>query len=379
MKDKYMTITRTANRPITFSGQTAAYNKGNKEQSRIIIGNSNVPKQFTNDIIEYEQADPTGNPIIYTNDANAIHCVLQDIGKNWSAGIPVGTSIKALAYAGNGIVIAGDGTTGDIYRSTDFGLTWNTIVPTVGNSIQLALTYADNNGVVISGDANTGDIYRSTDFGLTWNTIVPKVGSSIFALTYADNNGDVIAGDFNTGNIYRSIDFGLHWSTIPPIGGDIDSLTYTANGIVIAGSDGNIFRSIDFGSTWGMAIPVGPGDNSLFALTYADNNGVVIAGDGAGSHPQKIYRSTNFGSTWNTVFQVETFITALTYAGNGIVIGGDLNTGDIYRSTDFGLTWNTITPVGSGIWALTNTGNGIVIAGDNNGNIYRSVPTIVCH
>ena len=67
-----MTIKRTANRPITFSGQMAAYDKGNKESSKIIIGNSNVPKQFTNDIVEYVQADPTGNPIIYTNDANVV-------------------------------------------------------------------------------------------------------------------------------------------------------------------------------------------------------------------------------------------------------------------------------------------------------------------
>ena len=200
-----MTIKRTANQPITFSGQMAAYDKGNKEQSRIIIGNSTVPKQFTNDIIEYVLANP-GNPIIYTNDANVVmeeHCVLQDIGKNWSTISPkVGSQIYVSTYTSNGIVIAGDGSIGNIYRSTDFGLTWSTGISVTGSSTIFALTYAGN-GIVIAGDGNNGNIYRSTDFGLTWSTAIP-VGSRIFTLTYA-GNGIIIAGDFDNGNIYRSV------------------------------------------------------------------------------------------------------------------------------------------------------------------------------
>lgn len=42
---------------------------------------------------------------------------------------------------------------------------------------------------------------------------------------------------------------------------------------------------------------------------------------------------------------VGTYISALTYAGNGTVIAGDFGNGNIYRSTDYGLDWSTITPI----------------------------------
>ncbi len=249
----------------------------------------------------------------------------QDIGKSWSAGIPVG-DIYSLTYAGNGIVIAGGdvpGPNGKIYRSTDYGATWSVVI-TVGTTIQ-SLTYAGN-GIVIAGDSS-GNIYRSTDYGLTWSTTIPKPGSAISSLVYAGKNGTIIAGDTNNG-IYRSTDYGLIWGAAIPVG-NIQSLTYAGNGIVIAGDAyiGNIYRSTDYGINWTTSTPI-PVGTSIYALTYA-GNGIVIAGDGATGN---IYRSTDYGLTWSAAILVGASFLALAYVGNGIIIAGDQKTGDIYRS-----------------------------------------------
>lgn len=51
-----------------------------------------------------------------------------NIGTRWSAGIPAGGlagNILPSIYLGNGIVIAGGAADGMVYRSTDYGLTWD--------------------------------------------------------------------------------------------------------------------------------------------------------------------------------------------------------------------------------------------------------------
>ena len=300
----------------------------------------------------------------------SVNGTFQNIGLNWSAGIPVGVGILALTYAGNGTVIAGDYSNGNIYRSTDYGQTWGAGI-SVGSSIG-GLTYTGN-GVIIAADSNNGNIYRSTDYGQTWSAGIP-VGSAIFELTYAEN-GTVIAADSNNGNIYRSTDYGQTWSAGIPVGSVYYASTYAGNGTVIAGdyANGNIYRSTDYGQTWSAGIPVG---SSIGVITYA-GNGIVFAAD---SNNGNIYRSTDYGQTWSAGIPVGSVIFALTYAGNGIVIAGEDSDGDIYRSTDYGQTWSADILVGSGIDGIIYIGNGIVIAGDyKNGNIYRSDPTYTTH
>lgn len=61
-----MTVQRTANQPIAFSGQLVAYDTGvaNISQSSIIVGQTNVPTGFSQGIVQYTPS--TGNPVVYT-------------------------------------------------------------------------------------------------------------------------------------------------------------------------------------------------------------------------------------------------------------------------------------------------------------------------
>ena len=93
---------------------------------------------------------------------------------------------------------------------------------------------------MVSGTGD-GDVYRSTDFGLTFTKI--EMGSDlefIFALVYC-GNGIVLAGSgtgTGDGDVYRSTDFGLTFTKIE-MGSDLEfifALVYCGNGIVLAGS-----------------------------------------------------------------------------------------------------------------------------------------------
>jgi len=320
-----------------------------------------------------------------------------DIGVNWTQ-IEMGAALEAissLVYCGNGIVLAGsgnDGGDGDIYRSTDFGLTWTKIEMGFLEAIS-SLVYCGN-GIVLAGSAyatGRGDVYRSTDFGLTWTKI--EMGASlesISSLVYC-GNGIVLAGSgFNAGDgdIYRSTDFGLTWTQIE-MGASLEyilSSVYCGNGIVLAGSgqnagDGDIYRSTDFGLTW-TQIEMGAALEYIFSLIYC-GNGIVLAGSGNTTGDGDIYRSTDFGLTWTKIEMGASLesIFSLVYCGNGIVLAGSGNgtgRGDIYKSTDFGLTWTQI-EMGSSleyISSLVYCGNGIVLAGSGSGtgdgDIYRS-------
>ena len=113
-----------------------------------------------------------GGPIvgqIKTSDGVTSEGLSEEIGKNWTK-VEMGSSLEyiiSLVYCGNGIVLAGSGSSagdGDIYRSVDYGQTFTKIE--MGSSLEAirALVYCGN-GIVLAGAGNSaddGDIYRST-------------------------------------------------------------------------------------------------------------------------------------------------------------------------------------------------------------------------
>jgi Secretion system C-terminal sorting domain len=172
----------------------------------------------------------------------------------------------------NGIMFFGNSTASwfGIYRSSDFGFTWERLQPWF--AVQ-SLAYL-NDGNVLAGcyDINSGqsDIYKSTDNGDTWENTNTFNGSDYtFSDFELDTNNDLYLalGGSEERGVYLSINDGISWSNIGLSNvGQVLCLAIDSSGYVYAGtSNDGIFRSP------GRTVPV-----ELISFIGKAENGHVI-------------------------------------------------------------------------------------------------------
>lgn len=144
----------------------------------------------------------------YCGDGILIVCTTQgqyrkstDYGETWGDLTQLGYAgmqLDSIAYCGNGIVIVGQEELGYIYRSTDYGDSFVNI-QSIGKDVY-ALAYLGN-GVLIAGEKN-GHIYRSTDYGKIWTDI--KTLSSGALSRFVNLGNGIVIGGTTDHHIYRS-------------------------------------------------------------------------------------------------------------------------------------------------------------------------------
>jgi hypothetical protein len=328
----------------------------------------------------------------------------EDIGENWeeidTSFLSSSAGAWTTTYCGDGIVILGE-EKGDLYRSTDYGLTWIKVHNATSLDGVFEIVYCGN-GIVIAGvgnGADDGDVLRSTDYGVTWTQI--SLGSAyevVYSLEYC-GNGIVLAGmgsGSGDSDVYRSTDYGATWSFADSLEflEAVHALKYCGNGIVIAGvrddtpsnsNNGDIYRSTDYGANFRKVELNDTTIESIDSLEYC-GGGIVLAGSGGNSSDADIWRSTDYGRTWTqinpTYFDSNgSVFGGLRHCGNGIVLAGlwDLtnNISRIYKSTDYGVTWTLVqTITNSDSVEIEYCGNGIVLAASaaniGKGELYRS-------
>jgi photosystem II stability/assembly factor-like uncharacterized protein len=238
---------------------------------------------------------------------------------------------------------------GGVWKSDDYGRTWNPIFD--GQPTQsigaIAVAPSDSNIVYVASgeglhrpDLSTGDgIYRSTDAGKSWRHLGLHDGQQIPALAVDPKDPNrlfaaVLGHPYGPNperGIYRSEDGGQSWKQVlskgPNVGGSdvlIDpsnpSVVYAAlwestlgpweDGNNYEGTHGGLFKSTDGGDTW-HPLTKGLPDNL-----------VQIQVDLAASDPKRLYASVS------------------TTHADGYASGSGLG---IYRSDDAGETWTKAT------------------------------------
>jgi photosystem II stability/assembly factor-like uncharacterized protein len=298
----------------------------------------------------------------------------------------LGSANYVLSFAdlGSGIVLAGTAgnlsTDGEIYRSTDYGLTWELVLSET-ISFQVFALLNLGSGIVLAGDYGAGAggrggrIYRSTNYGATW-TVTYTLPSTLYGFLCLVNldNGIVLAGTKN-GRIYRSTDYGLDFSTYTQLTETwIWTFADLGGGVVLAGveANANIYRSTDYGQTWVLVQQLGT-ETKVLSLIYL-GNGIVLAGTAGGG---KVFRSTDSGLTWSLIGQLDAELSVFHFDtfGYGFIIAETFDNAKLFQSTDAGLTWTLITNLGTetDIRAAIALTNGTFIAGTGpNGQIWRS-------
>ncbi|PYJ42023.1 MAG: glycoside hydrolase [Verrucomicrobia bacterium] len=226
---------------------------------------------------------------------------------------------------------------GGVFKSTDYGRTWQPIFdnqPT--GSIGAIAVSVSNPSVVYVGsgeglhrpDLSVGDgVYKSTDAGKTWTHLELRDGQQIAQLAVDPKNPDRIFvavaghpyGPNQERGIYRSLDGGKTFEKVlsrdENVGASdvqIDpsnpAIVYGAlwesregpweNG-VFNGDNGGIFKSADGGKTWRQLTKGLPANTVQANISIAPSSPKTLFAAVRTKTIAKLYRSEDGGETWN--------------------------------------------------------------------------------
>lgn len=224
----------------------------------------------------------------------------------------------------NYVVVGGYG---GVYITTDGGTTWTTATGWSSNETAYKLAYdATNNllyaaaGIQELGVDKTGDVYVSSDKGLSWialeipdSAAVQSIAIAPDGTVYAGTGIIGIQGDGATGIYKYSNSTWEQLASSPTM--EIASLVIDptdANIIYAAaaefnsgtGSTAGLYQSIDAGETWARL--TNGLDNVYRVRTVgiqAGTNTVYVAGTATdGTEAGVIYKSTDQGASWNLLY-----------------------------------------------------------------------------
>jgi len=268
----------------------------------------------------------------------------------WSALGPgnIGGRVRSIVIdpANSSIILAGS-VAGGIWKTTNGGVSWSPktdgadVMPISSMVIDPA-----NNNVVYAGTGEGwsnvdavygGGVYKSTDFGDTWNLLSSTTGTSSFGDVMkiaADPTGNVYAatkdikfsygvGHYTTsGGLFKSTNGGTSWTEISSANiatnyfNPTDVLPISSTTILYAvnvnGSNlGGIYRTTDGGTNWTLITSGLPTSNYRRIAFAQDPNSA------------------------NTVFAV--------FESTDLSTGGDAGLKGIYKTTDAGASWIQLT------------------------------------
>ncbi|HET9136987.1 MAG TPA: YCF48-related protein [Candidatus Kapabacteria bacterium] len=238
----------------------------------------------------------------------------------------------------NGIAV---GTAGTVLITSDGGTHWNTVSSTtIRDSNLYCVTFADSNTAYACGE--WGKIYKSTDFGNTWNIQHTPTTHDLHSISFINADTGWATGDRNT--LLKTTTAGASWVPFT-LGKDPDSVTNVSfcdkmNGLV------SLNHTTDGGISWKIikkhdSLPehwpyfekskmISP---SHYIVTASADNTIRIYGTISTYIGDSIYL---FGDPITTYF---IRFTSVDFADelHGTVVGTN---GIIYQTDDGGRSWH---------------------------------------
>lgn len=265
-----------------------------------------------------------------------------------------------------------------IYRSVDYGATWNNILfinDTTGTA-DLALCPSDTTILLaaswtyyrtlpsVDRGGPASGLYRSSNGGTIWTKITsgyphddPSIGRA--SLTFAPSNTSIVyslvanGGGYNWGGVYKSTDQGITWTESYTNSVYSESQVWYNNIVTVNPTNSNIvwagmttlYQSTDAGATFHPAAISGPNHVDYHALEYsrADLNTVITGNDGG------IYISTDGGTNWSKSLNLpitQYYAGTVSYLNPNRFMGGTQDNG------------SSLTRNGSDPWAFFYGGDG---------------------
>jgi photosystem II stability/assembly factor-like uncharacterized protein len=246
--------------------------------------------------------DGTAIGEVYKSTDGGISWISANMGsRDPVTALAIDPSLPDTLYAG---IYHSVGSAGGILKSTDGGATWsavNTGLPTVDIAVVALAIDPTSSGTVYAGTFSYG-VYKSTDGGSTWaaaNTGLPGTDIGVAALAIDPTTPDTLYAGVAYGSspgVYKTTDGGNTWNALDTGSSPIFALAIDPSvpGTIYAGTAYfGVLKSTDGGGTWGGANYGQFMDTVLFALAVDPNTPGTLfaAGDG-------VFKSGDGGSSW---------------------------------------------------------------------------------
>ena len=238
------------------------------------------------------------------NGTNNIFLRTTNAGLTWDS-LPISVPSGVPYFITSQFWVSPDGNQNGVWKTTNGGQTWT---PHDRKSIANGpVAFADNDTGVIFG---FGQMARTTDAGETWREIYPPNDIGVNEASFANSKvGYGVGGNTGiTGHpdwpaaayCQKTVDGGATWEQFYTGGGLIGKDLYCCavldTATVIAGSSSIISRTLDGGITWIADTVLGYFEKISFANK---RHGLIVGGDGSGSNPYGIiYSTVDTGKTW---------------------------------------------------------------------------------
>lgn len=220
-----------------------------------------------------------------------------------------------------------------------------------GDGMECAIDYTDKN--IMYGETPEGDLYRSTNHGSSWTSIISGLtGTGYWCTPFAiDPN---VHTTIYTGyqDVFKSINQGTAWTKISTWGGSsLHSLTVASSNsaYIYTATPTILYRTINGGTSWTNitgTLPVGSGDITYVTVKSNDPNTVWVSL--GGYNATRVFQTINGGTSWTDISAGLPSIPVM------CVIQNKLNASEteLYAGTDVGVYVKT----GSYPWSLFSTG-----------------------
>jgi len=301
--------------------------------------------------------------VIYTNRGLFIS---RDYGSTWDIYFPdIRIQSVAMNPGGDTILVAkvgDDGTTIEIVKSTDYGVSWSSVLAT-STAGDIWLTAVDNDGSHMAYiESLQKTCFVSTDYGATWNekTILATGDDSYSGAMDMNGDGTCILAAFWTNGCWISENSGDTWTEIFPdttgvrttgwlvsrFVADRNKIMY-ANNYSLSDSTDRLCISINQGATWEYNAPyAGFGIASSWMVACSSNRAIMLAGSSGDAQKASLCVD---GSTWQTFLPISgSGVEYADYRGVGMSSDGSTMilltrvTGMVFVSNDTGNIWSQV-------------------------------------
>lgn len=178
------------------------------------------------------------------------------------------------------------GAYGALLETTDGGANWDDVSERLDNEDGYhlnAIVAVKDAGLFVVGEL--GGMFRSADWGQTWETLQGPYEGSLFGALGSSEPGSLLVYGLR-GHLFRSTDFGNSWQQIElntPNNGPLefglaDGNRLADGSIVVVGHGGSVLKSSDDGRSFGL---LNRADRlSLAGVTALDNGNLILVGQG---------------------------------------------------------------------------------------------------